>query len=392
MAKCTRRAALAGAAASWLIVKPGIAFGSQANSAVSFGIIGTGGRGQRVGGYMSQNDHTRLTAICDIYPDVIEEAKEKIPGVGGAAVHKDYHDLLARNDIDAVLISTPAFLHPEHFEAAVQAGKHIYCEKPAAVNVAGAKRILRAGEQADSSKTIQFGFQQRFSREYLAAEKILRDGKVGDVKVMASYWVVGGAPRTTFKSPYPLEEQKIRHWYYWTDLSGGPIVEQDCHGIDVMNWFADARPLRAVGSGFNRYTPVYGDRTSDHHNIIYTYPDDVQGWMLNIKGAPGLQTVHEDFYGSVGALVTSRNFYEWRGTPKRDETNVPRAQQGLIERVESKRDVTIDATDAFFASIMDGKHYNMSAIAAESTMTAILGRMVYEFDREVTWDEMFRSA
>ena len=94
----------------------------------------------------------------------------------------------------------------------------------------------------------------------------------------------------------------------------------------------------------------------------------------------------------VGALVTSRNFYEWRGTPKRDETNVPRAQRGLIERKESGHDVTIDATDAFFASILEGKHYNMTSVAAESTMTALLGRMAYEFEREVTWDEMFRSA
>ena len=395
MPKCTRREALAGAAASWLIVRPGIAFGSQANSAVSVGVIGVGGRGQLVGGYMSDNDRAHLTAICDIYPDVIDEAKTKMHGAASAEVHRDYRDLLARSDIDAVLITTPAFLHPEHFEAAVRAGKHVYCEKPAGVTVAGAKQIARVGEQADPAKTIQFGFQQRFSPEYLTAEKILRDGKVGSVKVMASYWVVGGPPNTStkpFKSPYPKDEQKIRHWYSWTDLSGGPIVEQDCHGIDVMNWFAAARPERALGSGFVRYPMPYGDRTSDHHNIIYSYPDKVQGWMLSIKGAPGLQTVHEDFYGSVGALVTSRQFYEWRGIPNRDESNVPRAERGLIERRESNHDVTIDATDAFIESIVSGKPYNMAPIAVESTLTALLGRMAYEFEREVTWDEMFRSA
>ena len=145
MAKFTRRDALAGVAANFMIVKPKIAFGSQANSAVAFGMIGCGGRGTYVGTHMANDKNARLTAICDIYPDKIDKAKTQIPGADKARVYRDLKELLAQPDIDAVLIATPVFLHPQHFEAAVAAGKHIYCEKPAGASVAGVKQLLRGG-------------------------------------------------------------------------------------------------------------------------------------------------------------------------------------------------------------------------------------------------------
>src|ERR1041385_7767739 len=194
MAKLTRRHALTGVAANLLLVQPGTAFGSTANSAVSFGIIGTGGRGSYVGTHMAKDPRTRLTAICEIYPDRIDKAKTNIPGADKARVYRDLKELLAQPDIDAVLIATPVYLHPVHFEAAVKAGKHIYCEKPAGADVAGVRRLLAAAAKSDPSKTIQFGFQQRFSPEYLKAEHILRTGKIGDMKMMMSYWVLGDTP------------------------------------------------------------------------------------------------------------------------------------------------------------------------------------------------------
>ena len=175
-----------------------------------------------------------------------------------------------------MLIATPVFLHPPHFEAAVQARKHIYCEKPAGADVAGVKRLLRAAEGADKGKTIQFGFQQRFSPEYRKALEILREGKIGPLSMMESYWVLGGTPPAGFKSPYPAEEQKIRHWGSWMETSGGAIVEQDCHGVDVLNWFADAHPASAIGTGGLRFPIRYGDWDSDHHHITYFYPE--QAW------------------------------------------------------------------------------------------------------------------
>jgi predicted dehydrogenase len=394
MAQLTRRRALGGAAAGFLIVKPGTAFGSQANSAVTFGVIGTGGRGTYVGGHMAADPRTRITAVCDIFPDRIDAAKTQIPGAEAARVHTDYRQLLSQPDVDAVLIASPVFLHPEHFEAAVQARKHIYCEKPAGADVAGVKRLLRAAAKADKTKTIQFGFQQRFSPEYLAAEKILRSGKLGRLTMMNSYWILGNPPLQQFKSPYPQEQQKIRHWGMWMEYSGGAIVEQDCHGVDTLNWFADAHPLKAAGDGGLRYPVVNGDWNSDHHNIVYHYPNGIKGWLLSIKHTAGFRDVREQFYGSQGMVETARTYFRWHGptqsSPLKNADDL--GDRSMLEKGESKREITIDAVEAFFTSIIERKPYTMAISSAESTLTALLGRMAYEKKREVTWDELMRSG
>jgi len=390
----TRREALAGAAANLMILRPGIAFGSQANSAVSFGIIGTGGRGRYVGGHMARDPRARLAAVCDLYPDRIDLAKSEIPAAAGARSYRGYEDLLAQPDLDAVLIATPVFRHPEHFEAAARAHKHIYCEKPAGADVAGVKRMLAAAAAADPSKTVQFGFQQRFSPEYLAAEKILRDGKIGSLTCMMSYWILGGRPMTSFQSPYPPEDSKLRLWNYWREYSGGCIVEQDCHGVDVLNWFAGAHPVKAMGRGGVRYQLVYGNETSDHHDIAYTYPNGIDGWLLSIKHTAGYRDVKEQFFGPEGALETARTYYRWHGpiaqSPLKNADDL--RDRSLIEKAESKREITIDAVESFFTSIVERKPYSMAASAADSTFTSLLGRMAYESGREVTWEEMLRSA
>ncbi len=394
MAKLTRREALAGTAAPLMILNARTVFGAQANSAVSFGIIGTGGRGRYVGGHMARDPRARLTAICDIFADRIDLAKTNVPGADQARVYRNHKELLDQQDIDAVLIATPVFLHPEHFEAAVLANKHIYCEKPAGADVAGVKRLMRAAEQADPTKTIQFGFQQRFSPEYLKAEQLLRSGQIGEMKLMLSYWILGGTPPTSFESKYPPEEERIRYWGRWTELSGGPIVEQDCHGVDTLNWFADSHPVRALGQGGLRYPVPYGDWSSDHHNIIYTYPGGIEGWLISIKHTAGFRSVKEQFYGSKGMIETARTYYKLHGpiptSPLKNADDLE--DRSLIERRDSTREITIDAVEHFFTSIVENKPFSMARDAAESTLTSILGRMAYEYQRPVTWEEMLRSG
>jgi myo-inositol 2-dehydrogenase / D-chiro-inositol 1-dehydrogenase len=392
--KLTRRDALAGAA-NLMILSPATAFASQANSAVSFGIIGTGGRGSYVGGHMTRVPGTRLAAICDIFPDRIDQAKTTIPGADKARVYKDHHELLAQADIDVVLIATPVFLHPAHFEAAVEARKHIYCEKPAGADVAGVKRLMRAAEKADQTKTMQFGFQQRFSPEYLAAERILRSGKIGELTMMESYWVLGGTPPKPRdpNAPPPTDVQKLRGWGAWMEYSGGAIVEQDCHGVDVLNWFGSGHPVSAVGRGGLRYKLGGGNWDSDHHEITYFYPNGLEGWLLSIKHTAGFRDVKEQFYGSNGVLETARTYYKWHGpipsAPYKNADDL--GDRSLIERGDSKREITIDAVEAFFTSIVSQKPYSMATIAAEATLTSLLGRAAYQQKREVTWEELLQS-
>lgn len=381
-----------------MILGAGTAFGYQANSAVRFGIVGTGGRGQYVGTLMANDPNARLVAICDRYGDRIDAAKTKIPGADKAAVYRDYRQLLDSKDVDAVLIATPVFLHPEHFEAAVLARKHVYCEKPAGADVAGCKRILAAWAKRDKSKRIQFGFQQRFSSQYLKAHSYLTSGKIGEMKLMMSYWVLGYLPPTTDAALYrdlPVEEQQLRRWALWNKLSGGPIVEQDCHGIDTINWFGgDVHPISAVGRGGLRYPLPYGDWGTDLHDVIYQYPGGLEGWLISIKHTAGYRDVKEQFFGSKGLLETSRKYMKLHGmTPDvRYKSADDLRDTSLMEREESNADITGEATLAFFKGILAKEPYDMTRTAVESTLTAILGRMAIETKREVTWDEMMRSA
>lgn len=394
MPEPTRRTALAGVAANLLIVDSRTALGSQANSAVTFGIIGTGGRGTLVGTLMAKAPNTRLTAICDIYPDRIDLAKTRIPGAGQAKVFRNYKDLLA-TDVDAVLIASPVFLHPEHFEAAAAANKHIYCEKPAGADVAGVKRLMRSAQRIDKSRVVQFGFQQRFAPQYLKTMEYLRTGRIGDMKLMISYWVIGGVPPTTFENKYPGDDEKIRYWGRWDATSGGPIIEQDCHGIDMLNWFAqDRHPKSAFGTGGLRYPVPYGDWKTDHHNITYYYDGGLEGYLISIKHTADFRSVKEQLYGSKGLLEVARTYFKYHApgaqSPLRNADDLE--DKSLVEQMESRRDITADAVEHFFKCIIEKRPFNMTKVAVESTLTAIMGKMAIEKRREVTWDEVMQSA
>ncbi len=377
MNSISRREALAGAAANLLIVTPQVAFGSQANSAVALGIIGTGGRGRYVGTIFVKDPRTRLTAICDLYPDRIDAAKTSVPGADKARTYRDNQELLAAADIDAVLIATPVYLHPEHFENAAGARKHIYCEKPAGASVGGVKRLLRAAEKADKTKHIQFGFQQRYSPEYLAAEKIILSGQLGELVWMRSHWVVGGAPRKPYTPRYPPDQERKRNWYPWRETSGDFIVEQDCHGVDVLNWYSKAHPVSAIGGG-GRKVRSYGDNL-DNVNVTYEYPNGLRGLLHGCQFATNYSLVDEQFFGTEGTIMTARSYYRWY-----------RGARDMVE-VKSKREITIDAVEYFLEHILAGKPENNAQSAAESTLTSLLGRMAIDARREVTWDEMMRS-
>ncbi len=349
-------------------------FGAAANSAVTIGIIGTGGRGRYLGTLFAGDPRARIVALCDIFADQIDRAKTEIPGVEKSSVYQDYRDLLARPGVDAVVIATPVFLHPEHFEAAVGARKHIYCEKPAAADVAGVKRLLRAAQTADPRQHVVFGFQNRFSPEYRAAEKIVNEGQLGQILFMESHFIRSGVPLNPVPSRIPAE-QHLRRWNVWRRTSGDIIVEQDCHSLDVLNWFVKGHPLRAVGSG-GRVKRASGDNL-DHLAVVFEYPGGLRGALVATQLAPGrYRDVREQFFGTSGVLETHRTYYRLdRG-------------EGRVVKVDSKREITIDAVQEFLERILAKRPANTAASGCESTLTALLGRLAMDARREVAWEEM----
>jgi predicted dehydrogenase len=351
--------------------------GSAANSAVTVGLIGSGGRGTFDAGWVVENPNARLVALCDIFDDRIAAAKAKIP-VANPKVYKNYHDLLA-SDVDAVIIATPVFLHPEHFEAAVKAGKNIYIEKPAGLDVAGCKRVIQVADSADRKLNITFGFQQRYGPGYRKAKAVADSGGLGKMHMGHAHWIKGAITGNERVTPPPTnEEEKIRNWHVWRNTFGDIIVETYVHGIDVLNWFLGGHPERAYGIG-GRLVEKRGD-IMDHCDVTLTYAGGIRGMLTGTQFTPkDYRDVKETFYGSKTVVETAREY--WKHYRGKDD---------VIEEKEA-REITAVGLDEFIQRIQDHNPENTAIRAAESTLTAIMATMAVDRKREVTWDEMMKA-
>jgi myo-inositol 2-dehydrogenase / D-chiro-inositol 1-dehydrogenase len=372
------QAAPVAAAATFLIVKPEQVRGSQANSSLTVGLIGAGRRGTYVSGLFAQNEFARVAMLCDIYDDQLQAASAKF---SGAKTFKNYKDLLA-SDVDAVYIATPPHLHPEHFEGAVSAKKHIFMEKPAGVDAAGCKRVIAAAQRADKTKRISVDYQQRYGVDYNEALKILKSGQLGKVAAVRAAWIGGGLP---VRKGHPESEEKIRNWLFYRELSGDIIVEQNCHNLDVVNWFLDAHPVRASGYGGRAIRKEPGN-IMDNLAATFEYPDGtILSYSANQIMTRNWSDVSETFQCEKGALNTTRKGYTVYDSEKRGEPG------RFVQSPSSKGDITKDAVDQFIEGARTGKIENAGVWAAESTLTAILAREAIYAKREMTWDQLMKS-
>jgi predicted dehydrogenase len=248
--------------------------GSAANSAVKVGLIGAGGRGMLDAGHLVEHTTARLTAVCDIVPARPEAARKRL-NIPDARVFANYRELLA-SDVDAVIIATPVFLHPEHLEAAIRAGKHVYIEKPAGTDVAGCRRVMEVGKLAGDRLNITFGFQQRYGPAYRRAWETIHSGKIGPIRFGNSYWIkgaIGANPGERITRP-GNERERVRDWKHWRDTFGDYIVETYCHGVDVLNWFFGGHPAKATASGSQ--TVIQRGDQRDSCSAVFTYANGVQ--------------------------------------------------------------------------------------------------------------------
>jgi predicted dehydrogenase len=370
----SRREFVGGAGAAGIgltIVKPESVRGSQANSALTIGLIGCGNRGMYVSGIFAKNEFARVAAVCDVYQDKLDAAEKKY---SGARRHKSHKDLLA-TDVDAVLIATPAFLHPEHFEAAVASRKHIYMEKPAGVNAAGCRRVIEAGKKADKTKRITVDYQQRYGTDYRKAQAVVRSGELGAIKMVRAAWLGNGPPIVT---GHAAAEEKIRNWFFYRELSGDILVEQDCHNVDVVNWFTGTHPVKVSGYG-SRQIRKYGD-IFDNVACTFQFADGVVfSYSANQFRTPGFSDISETFICEKGAVNVSRRGYTiWR-------------EKGAPETAVTKYDITEDIVREFVEGARTGKLENAAFSAAESTLVAVMALEACVTGREATWDRISRG-
>ncbi|HWL74220.1 MAG TPA: Gfo/Idh/MocA family oxidoreductase, partial [Burkholderiaceae bacterium] len=286
---------------------------------------------------------------------------------------------------DVVLLCEPPGFRPKHFEYAVNAGKHVFMEKPVATDAVGIRRVLAAGQAAkEKGLKVSVGLQRRHQPCYHEAIERIHDGEIGDVTGMRCYWN-GSAPA---KSPFPRGdlselEFQVRNWYFFTWLSGDHICEQHVHNIDVCNWIKQAYPVQAQGLGGRqvRTGKEYGN-IFDHHDVEFTYVDGTK-MFSQCRQIPGCwNQVAEAAQGTLGRAELNANGSQiflngksvWRS---------PRERKNRAA-YQTEHDVLFDA-------IRNDKPHNETEYAARSTMTAILGRMATYSGRIVSWDEAFNS-
>jgi predicted dehydrogenase len=360
------------AATTFSIVGPRAVRGSQANSKITVGLIGAGGRGTYDATIFNDDPRSRVTALCDLFQDRIESAAQKIKAQN-PAVYTDFEKLLA-SDVDAVVIATPPFEHPRMLEAAIQARKHVYCEKPMGVDLDGVKRVIAAARKADPKKDVAVGFQQRYGPVYLEAFKRIQEGQIGELVNARAFWI-GADPFRRVPYPDPKIE-KLRNWFCYRDYSGDIIVEQDCHNFDVLHWFLNARPIRVLGmSGRKVRTSM---EISDHLSLTFEFPNGIHvNYEANQISPAGFSKVGEEFTGTKGVIETSR------------ARMVHHKSARDVETMPSPRDITFDGIEAFLSRIETGRVDNVAERSAISTLFAILGRTAMYRQGEAVWKTEF---
>jgi len=390
------------------IISPKTAFGTQANSAVRMGIIGCGGRGTTVIRSMSENTNINIIAMADLFRDKLDAAKKMLDELnikkGFAAIQKTntytgskcYQQLLANKDVDAVLISSPAYTHADYFEAAAQAGKHIYCEKPAAPDVAGCRKVEHVGNTYNGKQSMVIGFQIRHATPYVQMVERIQRGDIGDVlNVHLSYLATRLDPKDTTGMPW--DEIRIRNQYHFHALSGGTMLDQSIHMIDVCNWAIKKLPMSAIGVGGKDSTQTFGD-TWKHFQVVYQYPGtdvsvhavqfgtyfgDVCAKFIGTKGTA-------EAHYSGGVFINGDNPWD-SGIPKAGAPPLTAEQRNSGAFQSALQDADKNKEIAFIDSIVTGNYLNQARAGAESALTAILGREAAIAGERIGWDELRNS-
>ena len=293
-------------------------------------------------------------------------------------------------------IATPPFYHVEHLEAAVAAKKHVYVEKPAGIDVPGAKRIIKAGERVKGQFSLVVGFQIRCATPYVELVRRIRGGALGKIVAGLAYYYCPQIQMPPWPASASPAEQRLRHWLYYRNLSGDIIVEQNVHVIDVCNWILQGHPVKAVGAGGRVARTDEGDCYS-HFNVVFTYPEAVHVSFGSTQFGKGGWDAAIYMYGPRGgseAHYDNRMFI--KGEEPWDLGLAPWQQNSQSAALAGQFKGTLDDADAmkekaFINSITSGKFLNEAATGAESALSGMLGRNAAYSGRELTWDELLRS-
>jgi len=368
---------------------------AENSDTLKIGLIGCGGRGTGAAGQALHADkNVVLTAMGDVFESQLQGSldsllKESPDKVKVDADHRfiglDAYQKVLNSGVDVVILATPPGFRPQHLKAAVNAGKHIFCEKPVATDAPGIRSVLESVEEAKKKKlALVAGFCWRYNLAERGLFERILGGDIGDLRVVYGTYYTGPVKPMPAADRRPEGmsdvEWQLRNWYNFVWLCGDSLVEQAVHAVDWMCWaMKDVPPLKAIAVG-GRQIPANGGNIYDHFEVNYEYAEGARGFLGCRQIANCMNDNTATFYGTKG---TAREV-GFAGMPfikgeKNWKYSGPRPNMYQVEH------------DEMFASIRAGNPINNGVRLAHSSLTAIMGRMAAYTGEEISWEQALNS-
>lgn len=395
-----------GAAANTLSVARGAhAFGTDT---IKVGLIGCGGRGTGATiQALNTQGEVNLVAMADAFNDRLQSSFRSIQSKHGAKVDVpedrrfigfDAYKQVLQSDIDMVILATPPGFRPMHFEAAVKAGKHVFMEKPVAVDAPGVRRVLAAAQEAKKKDlAVAVGLQRRHEVAYKETIARLQDGAIGDINLTRSYWNGGGVWVRPRQAAQTELEYQMRNWYYFNWLCGDHITEQHIHNLDVINWLKEGAnenwdkggvtetvkqygfPIEANGQGGREVRDgIDHGEIFDHHFVEFTYADGSKSYSQCRHIRNCWNSVSEAAHGSKGNCdISGGKIYDNSGD--------------MTWKTGGPRDGHQQEHHDLFEVIRKGERPMEAEYGALSSMTSIFGRMATYSGKKISWEDAINS-
>jgi predicted dehydrogenase len=375
---------------------PGIISGQTVTNAVKVGLVGCGARGRGAAGQaLTADPNNELTALADIDEAIVSQAVTRLQGserfgsrvkIDHTCVGLDAYNEVINSGVDVVLLATPPGFRPQHLTAAVNANKHVFCEKPCAVDSPGVREVMAAQKLAQSKNlALVSGMCWRYNNMIQAAIRQVHDGAIGRLVAHYSTYYTNPVKPMPPESARPIgmsdTEWQIRNWYNFTWLCGDSLVEQAVHNADKIMWvMKDQPPQSAVGVG-GRAVPANGGNIYDHFAVSYAFPNGYRVFLANRQSTGCYNGTLDYIMGTEGTLLLG-------GGPARIE-----APDGRIKwKFDGEEyDMYQREHDVLFASIRSGTPKNDDLNLATSTLLAIMGRHAAYTGQQVTWDQALSS-
>ncbi len=360
------------------------------------GLVGCGGRGTGAAiNFLDAGPNLEIVALGDVFEDRLNGCRDRLKKDKGMEVPKencfigfDAFKQVIDSDVDIVLLATPPHFRPEHFSACIRGRKHVFMEKPVAVDPIGARSIMASARKAKAiNLSVVTGTQRRHQRDYVATYKKIAEGAIGDIVSANCYWNQSQLWYRTRKEGWSDMEAMIRDWVNWCWLSGDHIVEQHVHNIDVIHWFTGKIPVKAVGFG-GRHRRVTGDQF-DFFSIDYVYDDSMHVHSMSRQINGCVTNVSESIMGTKGSsncrntIWTPDGKEAWKYGYAPDESGKPRKNVKVSPYVQEHIDLV--------TAIRTDDPINEAENTAISTLVAIMGRISAYTGKEVTYEAMMNS-